>query len=55
MDKEKFIGGYDSTRKGDKGDKKKHCILFTHLELVGKSGYVRFLGKPHGALWECIF
>jgi hypothetical protein len=34
MDKDIVIGGYDSTREGDKGDKSLYYILFTHLGIL---------------------
>jgi len=37
MDKDRDIGGYYSTREGDKGAKPLYCSLFTHIEInLGK-------------------
>jgi hypothetical protein len=48
------IGGYNSMREGDKGENLFIIFYSPILELVGKSGYVSFLGKAHGALLHVI-
>jgi hypothetical protein len=54
MNKEIVIWGYNSTREGDKWVKSIYYILFIHIGISWESGFVRFLGKPHGALLHAI-
>jgi hypothetical protein len=46
----RVIGGCDSTREGDKGDKSFYYIFLDMLVLIEKSGYMCFLGKIHVVL-----
>jgi len=50
MNKDKVIGGYNSTREGAKGARLNYFILLNHLGIYWISSYARFIGKPHGAL-----
>jgi hypothetical protein len=54
MDKDRVIGGYDSMKEGAKGAKQIIIFYSRILELVGKSGYMSFLGRPCGALLHVI-
>jgi hypothetical protein len=48
------IGGYDSTREGDKGAKYFIIFYLPIFVLVGKNGYMKFLGRPCGDLLHVI-
>jgi hypothetical protein len=45
MDKDKVIGGYDSMREGVEGAKIFIIFYLPTFDLVGKMGYMSFLGE----------
>jgi hypothetical protein len=54
-DKEKDIGGYDSTREGAKGDKYFYYILFTHLGFSWEKWLHELLGEATWCIIACNY